>query len=76
MEMQKVAPEMYSSGLLPLDKLLQGLRLGDNLVWQVDQLEDYPYFARAFATQSIRDGLDCIYLRFAPSQQSSSLVRG
>ncbi len=64
--MQKMAPEMYSSGLLPLDKLLQGLRLGDNLVWQVDQLEDYPYFARAFVTQSIRDGLDCIYLRFAP----------
>jgi hypothetical protein len=64
--MQKVAPEMFSSGLLPLDKLLQGLRLGDNLVWQVDQLEDYPYFARAFVTQSIRDGLDCIYLRFAP----------
>ena len=62
--MQKLANKTFSSGLLPLDKLLQGLRLGDNVVWQVDHLEDYPYFAQAFATQSIRDGYDCIYIHF------------
>ncbi|MCK4792177.1 MAG: phosphoenolpyruvate synthase, partial [Desulfobacteraceae bacterium] len=53
------------SGLSPLDDLLQGLRPGDNVVWQVDHLEDYPYFAKAFAEQSIRDGVDCVYFRFA-----------
>ncbi len=54
------------SGLSFLDELVQGLRLGDNVVWQVDHLEDYPYFAQAFAEQAIRDGFDCVYFRFAP----------
>jgi len=36
------------------------------VVWQVERLEDYPYFVRAFAEQAIRDGFDCVYLRFAP----------
>jgi len=27
---------MYSTGLTHLDKVLSGLKLGDNVVWQVD----------------------------------------
>jgi len=54
------------SGFEPLDEVLQGLRLGDNVVWQVDNLDDYTYFAEPFADQAIRDGCDCVYLRFAP----------
>ena len=64
--MHRVTHKKFSSGLPPLDELLQGIRLGDNVVWQVDHLEDYPHFAQAFATQSIKDKLDCVYLRFAP----------
>ena len=64
--MQRATSREVSSGLAPLDELLQRLRLGDNVVWQVDRLEDYPYFARAFADQAIHDGSRCIYLRFAP----------
>ncbi|MFO7772875.1 MAG: PEP/pyruvate-binding domain-containing protein [Dehalococcoidia bacterium] len=64
--MQGVTTKTIRTGLASLDELLQGLRLGDNVVWQVDQLEDYPFFAQAFAGQVIRDGLDCVYLRFAP----------
>ena len=64
--MQRATSREVSSGLAPLDELLQRLRLGDNVVWQVDRLEDYPYFARAFADQAIHDGSKCIYLRFAP----------
>lgn len=64
--MESVASKTISSGLTPLDELLQGLHLGDNVVWQVDRLEDYPYFVEALAEQAIRDGLDCVYLRFAP----------
>lgn len=67
--MQSVTSKTVSTGLASLDELLQGLRLGDNMVWQVDRLEDYPYFAQAFANQAIRDGLDCVYLRFAPHPQ-------
>jgi pyruvate,water dikinase len=54
------------SGLVPLDQLLQGLRLGDNVVLQVDHLEEYAYFAVPFMMQAIREGRRCLYLRFAP----------
>lgn len=64
--MSGVSSGKVSSGLAPLDELLQGLRAGDNVVWQVDQLEEYVYFAESFAEQAVRDGFDCVYLRFAP----------
>ena len=54
------------SGIEALDDVLQGLRLGDNVVWQVDSLEDYRYFAEPFAEKAIAEGYDCVYLRFAP----------
>ncbi len=65
METQSVVNEKIQTGLPPLDDLLQGLRRGDNVVWQVDRLEDYPYFAQAFAEQAISYGFDCVYLSFA-----------
>jgi hypothetical protein len=55
-----------TSGLPALDQVLQGLRLGDNVVWQVDRLDDYRHFAEPFARQAIRDGRRTIYFRFAP----------
>jgi hypothetical protein len=54
------------SGIPALDDVVQGLRLGDNVVWQVDNLEDYSYFVQPFAQQAVRDGRRCIYFRFAP----------
>jgi len=66
METQCGVTEKIRSGLASLDELLQGLRRGDNVVWQVDSLEDYPYFARAFVERAIRDDFVCVYLRFAP----------
>ena len=65
METQGLITGEFHSGLPPLDDLLQGLRKGDNVVWQVDRLEDYPYLAEAFAAQAIGDGFDCVYLSFA-----------
>ena len=65
MAVPEVITRTIRSGLASLDEVLQGLRLGDNVVWQVDYLEDHSYFARAFAGQAIGDGLDCVYLRFA-----------
>ena len=53
------------SGVNALDDLLQGIRLGDNVVWQVDNLDDYTHFAKTFIAQSIKDGFKCIYIRFA-----------
>jgi len=65
MDTQGIIAEKIHSGLPPLDELLQGLRFGDNVVWQVDRLEDYPYLAKAFAQQAVSDGFDCVYLSFA-----------
>jgi len=53
------------SGIQALDEVLQGLRLGDNVVWQVDSLEDYRYFAEPFAEAAIGNLRQLVYLRFA-----------
>ena len=55
----------FRSGLGALDELIQEVGAGDNFVWQIDNLEDYTYFAQSFANQAIADGHNCIYLRFA-----------
>ncbi|MFA5368300.1 MAG: hypothetical protein WC333_10530, partial [Dehalococcoidia bacterium] len=59
-------PEIIGSGLPLLDGLLKGLRWGDNVVWQMDSLDDYPFFAEALIKQAMRDGNKCVYVRFAP----------
>ena len=53
------------SGIQALDEVLQGIRLGVNVVWQVDRLEDYHYFAEPFAEAAIAAGQRLVYLRFA-----------
>jgi len=53
------------SGIQALDEVLQGIRLGDNVVWQVDRLEDYHYFAAPFAEAAIAARRRLVYLRFA-----------
>jgi len=58
--------KIIKSGIPALDQILKGLRLGDNVVWQVDDLEDYLYFVQPFADQAIRESGNCVYLRFAP----------
>lgn len=50
------------SGVTALDELLQGIRLGDNVVWQVDDLNDCSFFAESIVHQSISDGLKVIYV--------------
>jgi pyruvate, water dikinase len=59
-------PDVLSTGIEQLDELLQGLLPGDNVVWQIDRMEEYGYFAGFFADQAISDGDDCVYFRFAP----------
>ena len=54
------------SGIMALDEVLKGLRLGDNVVWQVDNLKDYVYFIEPFVDQALDSGGKCVYLRFAP----------
>ena len=64
--MQGLTSKTIGSGIPQLDELLQGLHLGDNVVWQVEHLEDYSYFAQAFTDEVIRREFACIYIHFGP----------
>ncbi|RJP19516.1 MAG: phosphoenolpyruvate synthase [Candidatus Omnitrophota bacterium] len=57
--------KVIESGIPTLDEVLQGIRLGDNVVWQIEELDDYTYFAQPFAGKAIQNGYACVYLRFA-----------
>ncbi len=57
-----------NSGLSGLDRALDSIRLGDNVVWQVGSVSDYRSLARVFARQAVLDGRLVIYIRFAPHE--------
>ncbi|MCX7006440.1 MAG: phosphoenolpyruvate synthase, partial [Kiritimatiellaeota bacterium] len=66
MKEQVFKPEpVITSGLESLDAVVQGLRLGDNVVWQVDQLQDYINLVGPFAASALAAGRKLVYLRFA-----------
>lgn len=56
--------QRVSTGLPSLDIVIDSLRLGDNVVWQVDNLDDYICFVRHFADQAHQDNRRLVYLRF------------
>ena len=51
------------SGIPGLDDLLDYIRMGDNVVWQVTDLEEFRYFMEPFVEQAIRDKRNLIYMR-------------
>ncbi|WP_019626909.1 PEP/pyruvate-binding domain-containing protein [Thioalkalivibrio sp. ALJT] len=53
-----------STGLEGLDHVLDGLRVGDNVVWRVDAIEDYRRFVEPFVAAARARGRTIIYLRF------------
>ena len=52
-------------GYPQIDEVLDYIRLGDNVVWQVTEIEEFCFFAEAFARQAVKDGRNVIYVRFA-----------
>ncbi|MCK4502659.1 MAG: phosphoenolpyruvate synthase, partial [Desulfuromonadales bacterium] len=58
------APERVSTGFADLDGILDGLRIGDNVVLKVESIEDYRYFVGPFVDQALRDGRQINYMRF------------
>jgi len=54
-----------STGLGGLDRALKGLIPGDNIVWQVDEIEDYRPFVEPYCREAARRGHRLIYFRFA-----------
>lgn len=56
---------MISTGIQGLDKLLTGLRVGDNVVWQIDDVKDYIQLVKPFVAESLKQKKKVIYIRFA-----------
>ena len=57
--------EKVLSGIPAMDAALDYIRLGDNVVWQVSDLDQFRALAGVFAAQAVRDGRRLIYVRFA-----------
>ncbi|MCK9530723.1 MAG: PEP/pyruvate-binding domain-containing protein [Gammaproteobacteria bacterium] len=54
-----------STGILGLDDVLDGLRIGDNVVWRVDDLGDYLRFVRPFVDAAQGQRREIVYLRWS-----------
>lgn len=67
------------SGYPKMDKVLGHIRLGDNVVWQISELDEFRMFAEPFARQAVRDGRNVIYIRFVqhePLLKDLSILSG
>ena len=53
-----------STGSAGFDHVIDGLRMGDNVVWQVDTVEGYRRMVDAFVERSRADGRRLVYVRF------------
>ena len=54
-----------SSGIAELDEVIHGIRLGDNIVWQMDTIEDYTRYIHPYCHNADKTGYKLIYFRFA-----------
>lgn len=57
--------ERILSGIPEMDAALDNIRLGDNVVWQVTNLEEFRFFVNPYVTRAIGDKRNVIYVRFA-----------
>lgn len=56
--------DWVSTGYSELDSILEGLRMGDNVVLKVESIDNYRYFVGPFVDQALRDGRKINYMRF------------
>lgn len=68
--------EKVKSGIEEMDQVLDYIRMGDNVVWQVSSLDEFRVFAKAFAQQAVRDNRNLIYIRFAGHEPILSPMPG
>ena len=57
--------DRISCGIPQLDTVFDNIRLGDNVVWQLSSLDNFPTFVEPFVTQCLADKRPIIYMRFA-----------
>jgi hypothetical protein len=54
-----------STGINGLDEILNSLRMGDNVVFQVDDITDYKRFVDPYVNTALSRGQQVVYMRFA-----------
>ncbi|MEI6563790.1 MAG: PEP/pyruvate-binding domain-containing protein [bacterium] len=59
----------FSTGIPSLDTTLQSLIAGDNVVWQVNDIENYSPFVDNFIRHGLTTGAPLVYFRFAKHRQ-------
>ena len=57
-----------STGIPGLDTIIDDLRIGDNVVWQVDSARDFADIAEPFVARALAQGRRVIYLSFGQRQ--------
>ncbi|MHC4542808.1 MAG: PEP/pyruvate-binding domain-containing protein [Planctomycetota bacterium] len=58
-----------STGLPGLDRILHGIRPGDNIVWQVDSIDDYAPFVEPLLKSAKARAQELVYFRFARHEE-------
>lgn len=56
--------DKVSTGLKGFDQVIDKLRLGDNVVWQVDSVADYKKMVEPYVEQAKLDNRKLVYVRF------------
>lgn len=56
--------ERLTTGLVGMDRLLKGLIRGDNIVWQISDVEHYRLFVEPYCRAAARVGEPLVYFRF------------
>lgn len=57
--------ERIRSGLPGLDSMLDSIRMGDNVVWQVSSMDDYMHFVAPLCNQLYEEGKELLYMHFS-----------
>lgn len=57
--------ERIRSGLPGLDSMLDSIRMGDNVVWQVSSMDDYMHFVTPLCNQLYEEGKELLYMHFS-----------
>jgi pyruvate,water dikinase len=56
---------VFSTGFPGLDSVLHGIWSGDNVVWEIDQVDDFLPFVHNFCYHAHKKNMKLIYFRFA-----------
>lgn len=56
--------QRVSTGFPDIDNILDGLRIGDNVVWKIDRIEDYQHFVTPFVNEALKNNKKVVYMRF------------